>query len=224
MANRWSTQFFGTLEKKPFQIACNFVVDSTNGNGLGIRSLKGPGIANVFMHTSATVAVGNPNPLAGYIMVQFQDNYNRYLFGTAGFVSPLSGSNISISTGSSLTLGTPYVIVSLGTTTAVQWNAVGMPVGIVPAVGVAFIAKATSGTGSGIVQSASVSGITSVEVIGDPNKTVTSQAATVLGFSSGAYMLLQCLNGSGAVTAPANGSVIGLSFFMSNSSITVQGQ
>src|ERR1017187_394412 len=45
---------------------CNFVVDSANGNGLGIRNLKGSGrVAQVFMHTSATPAAGNPNPVAG---------------------------------------------------------------------------------------------------------------------------------------------------------------
>lgn len=38
----------------PIEIDCNFIVDSTNGNGLGIRSLKSNGfIRNVFMNTSA---------------------------------------------------------------------------------------------------------------------------------------------------------------------------
>src|SRR5665213_3357227 len=45
---------------------CSFIVDSTNANGLGIRSLKGSGrVAQVFMHTTATPATGNPNPVAG---------------------------------------------------------------------------------------------------------------------------------------------------------------
>jgi hypothetical protein len=48
-------------------IDCNFVVDSTNGNGLGIRSLKGPTVNNVFMHTTTEPGLGigglrNPNP------------------------------------------------------------------------------------------------------------------------------------------------------------------
>lgn len=293
MANRWSTQFFATLEKKPFQLACNFVVDATNGNGFGVRSLKGPGISRVYMNTSASftgtlnsnttisaiasgtssfriggsisgsnipagtvivaiptsgsltisqaatatgaqsinyAAPGSPNPTTGLIVVVFQDNFNRYLFGTSGFVSPVSGTPISISTGSSLTVGHVYTIVSVGTTTTVQWNAVGMPVGIVPAVGVSFIATATSGSGTGIVETSTNSGITSIEVVGDPNMTITSQAATVLGVTSGAYMILQCLGPTDASTttlipkAPAAGTVVGLSFFMSNSVITVQGQ
>lgn len=39
---------------KPSIVECNFVVDSTNGNGLGIRSLKSNGyIESVYMNTSA---------------------------------------------------------------------------------------------------------------------------------------------------------------------------
>jgi hypothetical protein len=296
MANRWFTQFYGSLHKKPVQLDCNFVVDSTNGNGLGIRSLKGPGIANVFMNTSASFtgnthtntvidsipggtsslvpgmlltgtgitegtkiasitgsgsisttiattatnsgvtvsysAVGSPKPAAGIIVVQFQDNFNRYFFGTSGFVSPVSGSPVNISSG--LTKYAPYTIVSLGTSTTANWQAVGLPIGITPAVGVSFVAStATAGTGSGIVEAPGVSGIFSIEVVGDPNQTLTSSAATVLGVSSGAYVVFQCLapTVSGSAydtpiipTAPANGSVIGLSFFLSNSTIKVQGE
>lgn len=45
---------FYSFANQPVLIDCNFVVDSTNGNGLGIRSLKGAGVQNVFMHTSAS--------------------------------------------------------------------------------------------------------------------------------------------------------------------------
>lgn len=39
---------------KPCFVNCNFVVDSTNGNGLGIRSLKSNGyVESVYMNTSA---------------------------------------------------------------------------------------------------------------------------------------------------------------------------
>ena len=60
---------------KPMVVNCNFIVDSTNGNGLGIRSLKSNGyVRNVFMHTSATPGSNdgylNPNPASGYILVQ----------------------------------------------------------------------------------------------------------------------------------------------------------
>lgn len=348
MANRWGTQFFGTLEKKPFQLACNFVVSASDSGGYGVSTLKGPGIANVYMRSSATfsgtvsnssatitgisdtsgLAVGmglsgaritagsyivaipsatsvtmnqngatsgsdtvtysrlKVNPASGLVMVQFQDNYNKYLFGPSSIQSPLSGADINISTGSSLTLGNAYVITAVGTTTEAQWNAVGVPVGITPAVGVSFVAIATSGSGTGKVQAPSVSGLTSIEVVGEPNSTIISSAATVMGISSGAYMMLQCLgpsftagaytpagtistgvipvaagtagdavtNNAGvlnsvggqdvslnaqtftgsaasltgsisyAAAAPAANSKIYLSFFLSNSMITVQGQ
>src|ERR1700733_14558919 len=111
---------------KPVLIDCNFIVDSTNGNGLGIRSLKGSYVANVFMHTRAPLAgSGNPNPEAGVIIVQLDDNYNNYLGGFSGASNPLSGSSISISTGSSLIVGAPYVITSVGTTTQAQWVTAG---------------------------------------------------------------------------------------------------
>lgn len=272
MANRWTTQFVNTFHKKLVQLDCNFIVDSTNGNGLGIRSLKGPGIANVFMHTSAsfsgtthtnaiidgisstsslvvgmplsgagiaagtvitsitsgtaiTVApvttasatvtisyagVGSPNPASGLILVNFQDNYNRYYFGTSGFVSPLSGTSISISTGSSLTVGNAYTITAVGTTTLAQWIAVGVPPGSyqgggvtgttsLPTVGTTFIATATSGSGTGTVQASVLSGISNIEVIGDANQTITSKSPSVLGGGSGAYMILQCANAGGTI-------------------------
>jgi hypothetical protein len=104
---------------QPVLIDCNFVIDSTNGNGLGVRSLKGQGVENVFMHTSASPGKGangylNPNPAAGYALIQLSSNYNRYLGGFSGFVSPLTGSPIAINSGGALTVGQAYVIVSPG--------------------------------------------------------------------------------------------------------------
>src|ERR1700722_13005671 len=78
---------------KPMVVECNFIVDAANGNGLGIRSLKSNGyIQNVFMHTSSTPGTNNgytnPNPAVGLILVQFKNNFNYYLGGFSGFVSP----------------------------------------------------------------------------------------------------------------------------------------
>ena len=58
---------------RPVKIDCNFVVDSADTGGLGIRLLKGSGVRNVYMHTSATAAAGNPNPAAGYALIQLQN-------------------------------------------------------------------------------------------------------------------------------------------------------
>jgi hypothetical protein len=104
---------------QPVLIDCNFVVDASNGNGLGIRQLKGQGVKNVFMHTSASPGKGvggylNPNPAPGYALIQLKSNYNRYLGGFSGFVSPVTGSAINIASGANLTVGNPYVITSVG--------------------------------------------------------------------------------------------------------------
>ena len=102
---------------RPVMIDCNFVVDSTNGNGLGIRSLKGNGIRNVFMHTTSTPASNrgylNPNPATGIALIQLDNNYNRYCGGFSGYVSPVTGSNLAINA-SALTAHQPYVITSVG--------------------------------------------------------------------------------------------------------------
>lgn len=103
---------------RPVLIDCNFIVDAANGNGLGIRSLKGAGVQNVFMHTSASAGRGannylNPNPASGYALIQLQNNYNRYCGGFSGNAAPLAGSNIAINA-SAMTIGQPYVITSVG--------------------------------------------------------------------------------------------------------------
>lgn len=220
------------MHTMPALLDCNFVVDSTNGNGLGIRSLKGPMIQNVFMHTSASpgvgnsnpaspnVAVVNPNPAAGTIVIQLQDNFNRSLSGFNAIVSPVSGSPLTATTAN-----VSYIIVSLGTASAAQWQAKGLPIGITPAVGVSFVASA-SGTigGSAAVEIAAAagSGIASIETLGDPNLSLSPSPSANQGF--GGQIILQCRDYAGAIAAPANGSVISISMYLSNSSVLVQGE
>lgn len=206
---------------QPVKIDCNFVVDATNGNGLGVRSVKSNGyVRNVFMHT--TVAPGsnngylNPNPASGYILVQMNNNYNHYLGGFAGFVSPVSGTPLT-----STTAGLAYIIVSLGTTTLAQWQAAGVPAGVVPAVGVSFIATATGaigGTGAVEVPATAGSGITNVEVVGNAALSDTSNT----NLYGGMWILSSCF-ASGVLTAPAAGSVCGMAFFFDASSVTIDG-
>lgn len=362
---------FYSFLNRPVHIDCNFVVDATNGNGLGIRSLKGSGVRNVFMHTSATPGTGtggylNPNPASGYALIQLHKNYNRYCGGFSGFVSPVSGSNIAIN-GSALTAGVPYTIVSVGhgaagavtiapvadvskslastwfriydsygntyiiwfsvsgsgsaptgvsgtlvqqsivtndsaatigadlvvtlngllaaqpgnltapsgvnsfsaagTTTVTvtntvnvpfpgapmdgaiatgftfaqtifksnvqNWQNVGLPAGVVASLGASFIATATgdstNGGSTGLVKTTGVSGITSIEVIGDPN---ASLSPVPVGGSphSGGWVLVQFLGATGAgtttliPTAPAAGSVVGMSFMLEAGSIIISGE
>lgn len=196
------------------QIDINFVIDSTNGNGFGVRSLKAPAGTHVYMHTSATPAAGNPNPAPGYVLVQLAADYLGYVTGFSGFAGPASGTPINITSG--VTLGNPYIITSLGSTTMAQWEAVGLPLGITPNLGSAFIAAgATTGVGSGQVQApaASGSGVDHVELVGDPNQTLNGTAgswvlAEFLAATSSGVTTLQA-------TAPANNSVVGMRFVMS---------
>ncbi len=100
---------------QPVLIDCNFIVDPTNANGLGVRSLKGQGVEAVYMHTSQTPDAHNPNPASGYALIKLASNYNRYLGGFAGSVAPVTGNNIQIDSGTAgLTPGLPYVITGVG--------------------------------------------------------------------------------------------------------------
>lgn len=236
MANRFfpNVGHFYSTHYLPVQLDCNFIVDSTNGNGLGIRSLKGPGIVNVFMHTSASPGVGNngitnPNPAAGTILVQFADNYNRIYTGSDSIVSPL-GSSIKVdASDAALTPGVAYVITILGDATAADWVALGVPPGVTPAVGCAFIAL-VSGSGVASVSrvaptAAAGSNIFRIETVGDTNQSIAPNA---LLQPYGAQVILQCRNDSSSdasqIAAPANNSVISLNFLMSNSSLKVAGE
>jgi hypothetical protein len=167
-------------------------------------------------------AVGSPNPAAGYALIQFKNNYNVYLGGFSGFVSPVSGTPLAATTA-----GLAYVIVSLGTTTLAQWQAAGVPAGLTPAVGMSFIALQTGALGgTGAVEVPSVSGITSVEVVGNPN---VSNNNSSIAANGGAWLLVQFLGATAAgntaliATAPAPGSVVGMSVFFDASSVTIDG-
>ena len=222
-AGHYYSNIVGSVE-----LSCNFVVDSTNGNGLGVRSIKSNGyVSNVFMHTSATPGTGdngivNPNPAAGFVLVQMKQNFNKYIGGFSGFVSQLSGSNLT-----SVTAGNAYVITGLGTATAAQWSAKGLPPGLTATVGQSFIASAT-GTigGSATVKVPGVTGIVAMEVVGDPNLSISNASIAANG---GAWILVQLLGATNSSTttliptAPPDGSVLGMSFVFDNSSVTVDG-
>jgi hypothetical protein len=157
----------------------------------------------------------NPNPPAGYIYAVLQDNYNRYFTGAGGFASPLSGTPLT-----SVTANSVYVIVSVGTATQAQWQALGLAKGLVPAVGQAFVASSSGAIpGAGAVEVIATAGsnIDHVEIVGDPNVMSSPQQAR------GAIIVSVCFKAN-AVTAPANNTPISLEFYMSNSSNTVRGE
>jgi len=243
MANRnFANSRIYTGHVMPVLIDCNFIVDSTNGNGLGIRSLKGPYVQNVFMHTSATPGVGNsnpqtpniaitnPNPASGTIIVQLQDNYNRILTSGNAIISPL-GTPVAITAASTnLTVGVAYVVTTLGDAAAADWVTLGIPSGITPTVGMTFIAKATGagvGTTARVAPTATAgSAIFQIEGVGDANQMA---GVSIQAKGYGAQIIAQCRNASGAsgastIVAPANNTVISMSFLLSNSSILIAGE
>lgn len=211
----------------PVIVDCNFLVD--NSVGLGISALKGQGVANVFMHTVTTPVVGpngylNPNPAAGYILVQLADNFNKLFLMDHTIQSPLSGTPILVA-GAGVAVGVAYTITVVGTTTYAGWVSLGMPPGITPAVGVSFIAKATTtaaGTGAVQVPLVAHSGIDHMEIIGSP---ALSLGPIPVGGSSyvGGWILISCELNT-ALTAPTNGSLISLGFYLSQSSVVVAGE
>jgi hypothetical protein len=203
-----------SMHVKPVLIDCNFVVDSTNSNGLGIRSLKGPLVSNVFMHTSATPVVNNPNPQAGVIVVQLSDNYNRYLSGFSGQASAPAAPSASV------TAGKAYVLASVGTATQAQLVASGLNINIPSAPGVAFIASVTASLpGGATAMTMQPSGIDHIEVVGNPNVSLASTQPQI----QGGQIILQCLLNT-TVTAPIDGSVISLAFYLNDSSVQIQGE
>lgn len=222
MANRnFPNNKLYQFEIMPVLLSCNFVVDSTSPTG--ISNLKGSGILSVYMQSSSPSSE-NPNPEDGMIQIRLTDAYNKFLLHSASFRAPNSGTPLT-----AVVAETAYVITDLGTATLAQWQAVGLPQGVTPALGVAFIAtdSATIG-GLAEVQQPSSSGIESVEAVGDPNTTIISpipmSPMPPAGPQSGGQLILQCLDSTGALAAPADGSVCQLSFYLSNSSITLAGQ
>lgn len=209
---------------KPIDVNINFITDSANGNGLGIRSLKSNGFVEaVFMHTSAPLTgSGNPNPPAGYAVVRFKNNFNYYLGGFWGQISPLGSTGTT-----SVTTGSVYAITTLGTTTAAQWLAAGLPAGFTPAVGASFVAIKTGAIGgTGTVGVPGIPTNQVLSVIGDPNATI---ANLNIASNSGAQLLLQFnspTNSSTTTLAPASptdGTVVAMCFRFDGSSVTVDG-
>lgn len=220
MANRnWSSGGkIYSMHSSPVLIDCNFIVD--NSVATGISDLKGPTVSAVYMN-QASASVSSINPVAGTILVRLQDNYNRsFVSGVHSIQGPASGSGST-----STTIGVASIISVLGSATAAQWQARGLPLGVTPAVGVSFIAS-SSGVigGSAQVQpsAAAGSGIASIEVVGNPDLSISPNPS--VGQSYGAYFILQCRDYAGAIAAPAAGSRISLQFYLSNSSIRTSGE
>jgi hypothetical protein len=114
-----------------------------------------------------------------------------------------------------------------------NWQAVGLPKGVLPAVGASFVATATGqstgGGSTGTVLALGVSGITSIEVLGDPNQTL---GPIPMGGSPnvGGYILVQFLGATSSSTttltptAPAANTVVGMSFYLESKNVIIAGE
>lgn len=214
MANRnWLSNKMYQMEAYPVLVSCTFTVDNTQG--AGISGLTGGAVASVFMNSSAPSG-GNTNPVAGVIQVKLQDSYNKFLGMSYSLCEPKSGVDLN-----AVTDGVPYVISVLGTTTLAQWQAIGLPQGVVPALNQVFVATATGPiTGTGRVQTGIPVAAPELALAGDPNEMLVNSNVAVNG---GAQFVL-ISRAAGAVTALANGTIVRLNLYLSNSSVTVNGQ
>lgn len=194
MSNRRNNQFMYNPHNKATVLDCNFSVDSSNASGIASLNASGR-IKSVFMHTSTTPAAGNPNPANGLIIVNLQDNYNSYYGGYSASSVAVTGSAIN----SGLSVGNVYQIVSLGTTTAAQWVTGGLAVGVTAAVGVSFIAAATSFSGTGTVKAVKYAGFSHVELVGNPNL-MNNNGAQIAGSGQGMQLIFACYGPSAALT------------------------
>lgn len=97
-----------------------------------------------------------------------------------------------------------------------DWQRVGLPKGVEPAVGVSFVATATGystgGGSTGTVKALTVSGVDSMELIGDVN---LSLAPVPMGGSAnaGGWVLVQFLL-SGVATAPVDSSIVKMTILL----------
>ena len=214
MANRnWLSQKLYQMEAYPVLVSCTFTVDSAAP--AGVTDLSGGTVQAVWMNSGAPSAA-NPNPVAGVIQIRLQDNYSKLLGMSASVQEPTSGVPLV-----AVSAGVPYVISSLGTTTLAQWQAVGLPAGQVPAVGVCFVATATQAIGgTGEVQTGLDVQAPEISVAGVANANLQRQSSMV----NGGAILTLISRAAGAVTALRDGTVVRVNMLLSNSSVQVNGQ
>lgn len=119
---------------------------------------------------------------------------------------------------------------TVSNTNLTNWQTVGVPKGVVPNVGVSFIAQATGqstgGGSTGLVVAVGVSAILSIETIGDPTQSLSPIPMGGSGHDGG-WVLIQFLGPtiSGSAydtpmipTAPANNTVISLTMLLEQGS------
>lgn len=195
---------------KPMVTNLQFTVNAADTGGLGVTSVKSNGfVENVFMHTSQTpgsvVGWTNPNPPSGYAIIRFKNNFNYWLSGYNVQYTPATSTSTTSTTANSV-----YIITALGTATLAQWQAVGLPQGITPAVGAAFVATASQSIGgSATVGVPGVPVAPVITVVGNANSSIANSNVSQ---NAGALLLIQfsALSVSGTIGALTfTGSALG---------------
>ncbi len=155
---------------------------------------------------------------AGKYRIKLDDNYNGFLNAMASIVAPSTGSAVA---SGSLVTGTAYRITVVGTT---NWQTAGLPEGLTPAVGMSFVATATS-AGTGTATAIGASNILSIQLMDDGDNLAPSQSVSQT--SKGGYISFITLAATAADNValipadPTSGTIISLSIYLSNSSVVV---
>ncbi len=202
MASRRFFQFTQSLNPGLVMIQGTVAIGATGAVG----TVTGSGISAV-----TRLAVGT-------YRVEFQDNYFRYL----GHNCSARSGNVTTTAITALTPGQMYTIKTLGSATTAQWITAGVPVGVTPAVGLAFLAAATSAGTSSDCYSPLASLTSDCEILGNPQKSITSTTLP--------YVIIQTMSAtSSSVTTPipidpADSSTLDLMFWFRNSAIPGKGE
>lgn len=139
--------------------------------------------------------------------------------------------------GNGVIAGTAWTFAaSVYNTNLACWQGVGLPTGVTPAVGAAFVATAagvsTGGGSTGTCKVPGVSGSIKAEIVGVPNATL-NPVPTGPSPNVGSWIMVQFLTPTVSTsiydspmvpTAPATGSVIYLSFIAEAKSVIVAGE
>jgi hypothetical protein len=201
MANSYFTQFFYTKHAMPVLLDCNVVIGATGAVG----TIKGPGVSTVTRLS------------AGLYQIKLLDNYYKLYGVDVNFRAPVSGANV---TAGSFSVGPTYEITALGNT---NWQTAGLPTGLTAAVGMVFKAAAV-GSGTGTAKILGSSGIYKAETVGG------NEMLSLSTTNQGGLVTIKCLGPTAAddtalvATDPAEGSVMYVSMYLSNSSVVVRGE
>jgi hypothetical protein len=238
-----------TIENLPSGVSGVFSFTATGTTTVTVVSTANAPIAGIPQDGNQTIAASNSQPIPIFFTISsgsatsgsvWTDGFgNLYtvsatissqtLLKTTGVQSPGAAAGVlTFVSGTGATTALNYSAAVAGFTFALtantdnnaDWHAVGVPHGVTPAVGVAFVATSTgSGFSSGTVIASGVSGILAVEVIGNPNLSLAPHAAGPTP-KTGGWILVQFLAPTSSsvttpvATAPAHNSTCGMAFYV----------